>query len=436
MINTKALSDVIDNDYKEFAMYVLENRAIPTYTDGFKNVHRKLVYGMLNVHKGKRTKVSDLGGISNLGYHHAESSAMSAVITLTAEWNNNVPLFKQHGSFGTRLIPAAAAPRYIFAELNQDFYKYFMDFDVCEYDEDDDDKPEPKTYLPIIPWVLVNGVEGIAIGFACRYLPHSPSDIAKHCLLELNGELKKSDILVPTFPHFNGEVIPESDVKYTTTGIVERVKRNTWVISELPWGYTRDKYFSILLKMEQDGLILDFEDESSKGFKFIIKVNTKQDKSIAKDPISYFKLSKSYTENYTALDENGELKIFESKNDIIKSFVEFRIKKIREQLDFDIKKTKSKLNWLEVKLQFSQDVIDDKIDFKSVTKLQLIKQCETNYNCSNEVAKKLVSIAIIDITKDSVSDLKKKINELKKLLKQQSSLDETEVFKDRLTEII
>ena len=71
--HTVTVKEVIDTAYKSFGMYVLENRAIPCYIDGMKNVHRKLFYAMLNEHRGKKTKVSDLGGISKLNYHHGVS---------------------------------------------------------------------------------------------------------------------------------------------------------------------------------------------------------------------------------------------------------------------------------------------------------------------------------------------------------------------------
>lgn len=434
-LDSNTISDTIDKDYKLYANYTLSNRAIPSYIDGFKPVHRKLLWSMLNEHKGKKTKISDLGGISSIGYHHGETSAMGAAITLAASWNNNVPIFKQHGAFGSRLVPAAAAPRYIFASLDEEFTKYFTDFDVMEYDDKDEDSPEPINYLPNIPWVLVNGIEGIAVGFACKYLPHAPSTLAKACRMELDGKLKDTSIIKPTFPNFRGEVEINDHNKFTTYGIAERIKRNTWLIDELPFGITREKYFKVLNKMEQDGAIVDFEDECAKQFKFIIKLNSKQDSICEEDPIKYFKLSKSFTENYTALDENGELVIFDTKAQIIKRFVKYRLKKIGDQLEFDKGKINKELDWLHAKLKFVKDVLNDVINFKTITRKQLTDYCSEHYSNDEKIVSRLVNTSIVDITKDSVKDLEKKIKDKDAELKLISKRVPSDELYERLNEL-
>lgn len=435
IIATKSVTNAIDTDYKEYAKYVLENRAIPCYIDGQKPVTRKLLYAMLNQHKGKKTKISDLGGISSIGYNHGEASAMGAAINMAADWSNNVPVFQQHGSFGSRLIPEAAAPRYIYASLNETFYKYFTDFDVLDPRPDIED-PEPRTYLPNIPWVLVNGIKGIAVGFACEYLPHDPADIAKACKLALSNRLKDDTILTPSFPGFFGTVEAETHNKFITTGKVERVKRNTWEISELPWGVNREKYFNQLVKMELEGLIQDFDDNCSDTFNFTIKVNTKQDAEIQKDPIKYFKLQKSYTENYTALDENGSLVLFETKIEIIKKFVTFRLKKIQDQLDYEISKCEKELYWLNAKLSFVKDVLDEKISFKTTTRKQLTDHCIKAYNIDSGTATRLVNISIVDITKDMVSQLEDKIDTVTKTKTEFEQSDSKQILVKRLDDII
>ena len=434
MSDTKTITDAIDNDYKLYANYTLSNRAIPSFIDGFKPVHRKLLYAMIHEHKGKRTKISDLGGISKFNYNHGESSAMGAAITLAADWNNNIPIFQQHGSFGSRLVPAAAAPRYIYAGLSEEFKNYFTDFDVLDFA--DDDNPEPINYLPNIPWILVNGIEGIAVGHACKYLPHSPAALAKACKLAISGKLKDTTVIKPSFPGFYGEIEIESHNKYTTYGIVEKVRRNVWEITELPFGVTRDKYFEILNKLEDAGKIQDFEDNCSNRFKFTVKMNTKQDEVCSKDPIAYFKLSKAFTENYTALDEFGNLVLFDTKVQIVKRFVEYRIKKIQDQFDFDINKIDIELVWLNAKLSFVKDVLADKIDFKKTTRKDLTSYCVTEYKIDKDLATRLVNISIVDITVDEVKKLQDKIKEHLKNRKEISEKVPAEEMESRLNTII
>ena len=433
--SNKTVAQTIDSDYRHYAMYVLENRAIPCFIDGMKPVHRKLFYAMLNEHRGKKTKVSDLGGISKFNYHHGESSAMGAAVTLTAEWNNNVPLFQGHGNFGSRLIQEAAAPRYIFASVNPEINKYFSDFEVCDKNSDED-SPEPQTYLPNIPWVLVNGVEGIAVGFACRYLPHSPVDIAKACQLAIKGKLKDDYVIPVTFPGFRGEVIQETPTKVVTRGIVTRVKRNTWQITEAPWGYDRDQMFNQLDKMMTDGKIVDFDDDcDDTGFNFIVKLDTAGDAKCQKDPIAYFKLEKAFTENYTALDETGKLRLFESKVDIIRAFVEYRVKKISDKIRYDIESARAKLTWAMLKLNIIDDVIEDTIDMRKMNRAQLIAYAIDTYAASEDNAARVAQIPLVDMTTDKLAELRLLIAELSAKIDDLLATKATDVYAARLSAI-
>ena len=153
-----------------------------------------------------------------------------------------------------------------------------------------------------------------------------------------------------SFPRFKGEIIQDTHDKVTTRGVINKLeKKNRWIITEVPWGYDREKYFTLLDKMVEQNKIQDFEDLcNAEGFKFIIKLDNQQNDICEKDPIDYFKLEKSFTENYTALDENGKLIIFENKNQIIKKFVSYRINKVKQRIDQDILDITNNITFLEL----------------------------------------------------------------------------------------
>ncbi len=432
----RTVSDIIDTEYKEYAMYVLENRAIPSYIDGQKPSGRKILYSMINQFKGKKVKVAELGSsLPSYGYHHGEASAMGAAITLTADWNNNIPIFRGYGNFGSRLVQNSAAPRYIFCDLNPEFSKYFYDDSVCT-SRNDPEHPEPQQYLPIIPWVLVNGIEGIAVGFACRYLPHSPKDIAKACIKAVKGKLKEDHVLPVTFPYFKGTIIQEETNKIISRGVVERVKRNTWLITEVPWGYDREKFFINLDKMMEQNKIQDFEDQcDDSGFKFQVKMDGNQDAKCSSDPIAYFKLERSYSENYTALDENGKLILFNNKNEIIKKFVEFRIGKIQERIDFDIQKLNNDLYWYNKKSEFVSDVVSKKINLIGYTKKKLLEYCMETYSVEQDIASRMIGTPIYDMTSDVIEELNEKISRTKLQIDNLKVSDPKEVYLEMLQKI-
>lgn len=419
-MENRNLKEVVDNEYKEFALYTVENRAIPSCIDGLKPVQRKVLYAMINEHKGRKTKVAELGSIAKFGYHHGENSAMQAAIGMTASYNNNVPLFTADGNFGTRLIPEASAPRYIFALKSDAFDKFFTDFEVCD-SRDSVDDPEPQTYLPLIPWVLVNGIQGIAVGFATKIMPHSPKDLIKACLAVL--KVKKQPALIPSFPEFTGDVEVVAHDKYIIKGRVERIKRNTWEITEVPYGQDREAIYNTLTELEVDGKIQSFEDAcDKKGFRFIIKLDTASDTKCSEDPIVFFKLQQKVTENYTTLDEKGQLKIFNNKQQIVEYFVDYRLNKVMQKLNFDLAKLQEQLRWLTMKIHFIQHVCDRNINFRTQKK----EYWKTYFQKELLVHKpepfeidKLLAIQLIDMTEDSVEifeqicvDLRVKIDKL------------------------
>lgn len=420
-------------------MYVLENRAIPSAIDGFKMVHRKLVYAMLHEHSGKKTKVVDLGAISRYGYHHGETSAMGAVVTLSADWNNNCPIFTGHGNFGSRLVQEASAPRYIFVSLSPDFKKIFIDEEVTEKSPNEEN-PEPVHYLPIIPWVLVNGISGMAVGFATDILPRSVEslvDATRKCIKNCAKFLADSDPIPPVFPHFKGIVAAESDtgLQWSTTGIINYVGKYTYEISELPIGYDREKYVTLLNKLEAEDKIKDYEDScSDQGFGFSIKVTGAQKSIIDKDPIGYFKLKKMHSENLTTLGHDGKLKIFKSVPDLIYYFVTYRTTKFSDKIEYDKKKLIDEIEYLNDKSRFISDIVDDEIVLRISTKAEVLDFI-SKWITKKDHGKTFVNIPIYACTTDEVEKLRDIITSKEEELVKLNSVTPEKLFLDNLKKV-
>ena len=176
------ISELIDGKYKDYSKYVLYSRAIPHMIDGLKPSQRKILFTALKTAKNSRIKTASLSGntISSANYHHGDASLNEAITKMVQVHSNNIPLLVGEGSFGSRLVPDAAAPRYTFVKMSANYDKYFADTMVADKSADPED-PEPEFYLPIIPWVLVNGIKGIAVGFATEIQPRNPKQISKFC---------------------------------------------------------------------------------------------------------------------------------------------------------------------------------------------------------------------------------------------------------------
>jgi DNA gyrase/topoisomerase IV subunit A len=437
MIKEKTITQVIDGGYLDYAMYVLESRAIPSVIDGQKTVNRKLIHAMLTEHGGKRTKLVDLGSISKFNYHHGESSATEAASNMAASWNNNAPLFEQHGNFGSRLVQEPSSPRYIHASLSENFKKFFIDTEVAPSNFDTEN-PEPAYYLPIIPWVLVNGVSGIAVGFKCDIMPRAIKDVVaatKSYLKAPQKFLKENAPIVPTFPNFRGTIERRGENQWKTRGIIDYKGKNTYVISELPWGYDRASYVTLLNELCDKDLIKDYTDDCSKsGFGFTVKVSVSDKTKIDADPYKYFSLDKIHTEILTTMGVDGKLKIFYSVAELIAYFCDFRVTKFADKIEYDKVKITEELHVLMDKIIFVNEVVTDQIDFKSTSKADLLDHIFKHVT-EEEHGKRFVNIPLYECTVDGIAALREKEIELNKTLEILSGTIPEKVFLEKLNKV-
>lgn len=428
---------LIDTDYFDYAMYTIENRAIPSVIDGFKPVQRKLFYQMRTLFKNKKVKCAELGSsLPSIGYAHGETSAQEACVKMARTWFCNIPAFLPHGNFGSRMIQESASPRYIYVSGNPIVESIFTDNDVLPEGKDPLESPEPLHYLPLIPWVLVNGQDGMSVGFRVFMLPRDPKMIAIAVKEYLSsGKIKQK--LTPSMPKFKGSVEEIESGKYRSTGCIEKGPRNSYIISELPWCIDRSKYFDFLNSLVESKMIDSFEDHcGAHGFKFIIRMNPEQRSVAESDLVDYFRLSEIHTENYTTLDEHGKLKVFDSVNDIIAYFCDYRTKMVQKQIDFDISKMNENLSYLKEKLSFINLVrkLGTTAIFK-LTKSELSDMIVQKITSNMDSVNSLLRIPVYSFTADIVAELEKQIDGLQKEIDIARGTKPTDKFLTRLKEL-
>lgn len=431
-----SVADYTNNYYMDYSLYVIQSRAIPNYIDGLKVVQRKLIYAALQQASNKKTKVAELGSsLSSYEYLHGETSAQDALVGMAAGWKNNIPLFDGHGNFGSRLIQESAAPRYIYVSLSNKFKDTFTDSVVCDFRPDN---PEPITYLPLIPWSLINGISGVAVGFACNILPRDWKDVKQACLEYLTKGKIKTEIQVK-YPHFRGTIELLEDGRWTTSGIISKEKigrKEVYVISELPIGYDREKYFNYLLKLQNANKISSFDDECDKeGFKFLVYTEPDQRKAIDKDMMKFFGLIKTETENLSTVDEHGKLRIFANVQDLIKDFCNFRLQKTKESLQYSINLTETRIEELKVRKQFIANVVDNVINLKNYTKKELLSYVLTLGDINNDIADKIISIPSYSFTKDNIIELDKTIVKCNDELNKLKNSNEKDILIDKIKKL-
>lgn len=413
------ITDIANNEMYDYSMYTISSRAIPNMYDSLKPVQRLYLYSSIVNSNRDFKKVSAVAGVvSDYGYQHGETSAMSAGQLMAAEWNNNICLIEGRGSFGTRQVQKAGAPRYVYTRLHSNFNKYIKDIDLSPVHPDPEHSP-PKFYIPVIPLVLANGTKGIATGFATNILPRSERAIINACKEYLSsGKITKR--LPISFPHFKGTtVMDKATGKYMCRGTYKKLGQTKLVISEVPYGYDREGYVAILTALEDQDLIVGFSDDcDDSGFNFSVTLKRNSSAQWSDtEIIKFFKLEKSHVENLTVIDEHDTLREYSDERALIKDFCDFRLGVLQQRIDLKLVEVTELIRWLGVKMEFITAILDDKITFKNKKKDQVGAQVLSLTSAIPDDIDRLLRINIIGLTKEMVDDLKQQVKKTKDELK-------------------
>jgi DNA topoisomerase-2 len=438
----KTITEFLSNEYKEFAYYTIENRAIASYIDGFKPTQRKIINAASQVWKTgneKYLKIFQLSGIvaSTQFYHHGDASLSNSIINLAQKFKNNAPLLEEDGQFGSLRSPQAGAPRYIGTRLSDNFRLIYKDFDLLSYKTEEGEKIEPNYFLPIIPTILINGGSGIAVGFASNILNRNVIDIIDSCSKYLNG--KKINTLIPSLNNFKGTYEQDKDnhKKWYIRGKFERINSTTLNITELPPSMIYEKYEDILEKLVDSKEIVSYEDNCKDNINYKIKFTRNTLENLNDDSIfKLLKLEESETENFNTLDENGKLRIFETAEEILKSFVDFRLGYYQKRKDNKLKKYQNELKILGNKGKFIKYILEDKIVVNNKSKEDITKQIiNMKIEMIDDSYDYLLRMPIYSLTKEMFQKLKEDFTIKKSEIQDLSKIEPKEMYLNDLNEL-
>jgi len=442
MMTEKTISEFLSEEYKEFAMYVIEGRAIPSVIDGFKPTQRKIIHIANQIWKTgneKTLKVFQLSGkvASDCFYHHGDMSLSNAIITMAQKFKNNAPLLEEEGQFGSLRSPQAGAPRYIGTKLSENFRLIYKDFELLEYKEEEGEEIEPKYFLPIIPTILLNGSSGIAVGFASNVLNRDIKSIIDACLRILSG--KQPGELTPSLCGFIGDYIQDTENKkrWIIRGKFQRVNTSTVKISELPPSMTYEKYEDILDKLVDNKDIVSYDDNCKDNIDYTIKF-TRADLEKLDDEklIKLLKLEETSTEIFSTLDEFGKLKIFESTSEIVNYFVDFRLTYYHKRKEFILDKLNRELKILSNRGRFIKAIIDEKLKVNNVSKSVIIQGIEEmKLEKIDDSYDYLLRMPIYSLTKEMYDKLKEDFLSKKEEIKILEATEPKDMYLSDLTEL-
>lgn len=426
MDQVRKIEDFFDLEYRDYAKYTISNRAIPSVIDGFKPSQRKIAFVANRIFKSssdKGLKVFQLAGriAFEAYYHHGNGSLESAIITMAQDFKNSMPIFQREGQFGSLRCPVPGAARYIGVKFNENFRLLYKDFDLCTPCYEEGVEIEPEFFLPIIPTVLLNGGSGIAVGFATNIMNRHPLDLIDACMDVLDEKPIRE--LRPWINGFTGDFI-RSDENKKSWSIVGRcaIKNSTVIeVTEIPPSYTYEKYEKHLESLVEKGIISSYDNHSSGNIHYVLKfpratLAELQNKDPSGSKISQLlKLVESDTENITTLDENGNLLVFNSAEEVVSYFVNFRLGYYEKRKTHLLNSLEREQAQLSARARFIKAIIDFEIKVANVKKAEIVAGIEKldlqkqdgNYDY-------LLSMPIHTLTLEKYEELLKKLDEVKK----------------------
>ena len=421
------ITDFLNNEVVNFASYSTL-RALASYIDGLKNSHRKVVCYMLLNNVTKEKKVFNLSGeiMTSMEYLHGDISG--SVITLAQNYpgTNNIPLLSREGNFGTRFTNEASATRYIYTAKDKMFDYLFNKSDINVLPEQyfEGTKIEPRFFIPTLPLILINGSEGIATGFAQKILSRNIENIKKAIINILQSKKIDSKLLIPSFNGFNGTVEQgENSNQWLIKGTIKRLSGGKFEILEVPVGIDLQSYIKVLDDLEDDKFIKSYKDKSEDDkFHFEITMSPSDLSKFTDDELlQKFKLVKRISENYTCLDENNRVKVFENAEEILRSFVKIKLEYLQKRKDFELQKLEDDIKIDFSKYLFIKNIVENKLTINKRKKDDIVKDLEKIDNIvkrddSYDYLLRLPMYSVSSEQIDKISnDIKTKKSELDKL---------------------
>lgn len=370
--------------YIDYSMSVIVGRALPDVRDGFKPVHRRVLYAMneLGNNSGKPYKKSAriVGEVMGKYHPHGDSAIYDTLVRMAQEFTMRHTMVDGQGNFGTQDGDPPAAMRYTEVRLQKFAEAMLEDIekDTVDFQPNFDDSLQEPSVLPTrIPQLLVNGSSGIAVGMATNMMPHNLSEVIDGCVAYINNRnITAEEILqyvkAPDFPT-GGIIYGMEGVKQgMLTGrgrVVVRGKchietkpsgREQIIITEVPYQVSLDALTDKIGQLVNDKTIegiAHVNNESNKREGTRIVVDLKRDavaNIIINQLYKYTELQTSFGINNVAISK-GRPRIFNTR-DLIAEFIEFRMDVVIRRTKFELKKAEDRAHLLEGYLK----VINDK----------------------------------------------------------------------------
>ena len=461
------INETMKQSYIDYSMSVIVARALPDVRDGFKPVHRRILFSMdengITSDKPTRKCARIVGDVLGHLHPHGDSSVYGALVRLAQPWAMRYTLVEGQGNFGSVDGDGAAAMRYTEARLSKVGEAMLMDIEKETVDMEpnfDDSQMEPTVLPTRIPNFLVNGATGIAVGMATNVPTHNLGEVIDGCVAYIdNPELTSFELMryikAPDFPTGaiicgvdgvkdayetgRGRIVVRSKTEIETEGGHDKI-----VVTEIPYNVNKSeliKKIADLVNEKRITGISNVNDESDRmGMRIVIDVKRDENANVILNKLyKMTELQTSFSVNCIAIvDKRPKLLTLQ---DCIKHFVNHRHDVVIRRTKYDKRKAEERAHLLEA-LIIASDNIDEVVHIIRSSKepSEAVKRLMERFSFDEVQAKYVVEMRLRQLTGLQQEALHNEFNDLQALIKYlQQILDDPElckkVMKDELLEI-
>ena len=431
--------------YIDYSMSVIVSRALPDVRDGFKPVHRRVLFGMdgLGLRHTSQTKKSAriVGEVLGKYHPHGDSSVYDAMARMAQDWSLRYPLVFGQGNFGSMDGDPVAAMRYTEAKLSKLSDEVLADLDknTVDFQNNFDDSLQEPTVLPTkLPLLLLNGSSGIAVGMATNMAPHNLTE----CCDAICAYVDNPDITVEELMHYvKGPDFPTGGIIQGRQGIKDAFEtgrgrivirskteievsdsgRETIVVTEIPYMVNKremiEKIAELVETKKVEGIAYINDETTMKGVRIVIRLKKDANSNVVLNMLyKYSPLQSSFSVNNVAL-VNGRPRTLNLKQ-LIKYFVRHRHEVILRRTRFDLEKAQKRAHILEGLLR-ALDVIDQIINIIRASKSVDEAKAElmSTFDFSEAQATAIVEMRLRQLTGLEREKLQSEYDELMKFIR-------------------
>ena len=463
-----SIEDEMKTAYIDYSMSVIVSRALPDVRDGLKPVHRRVLFGMLELgvrsNSSFRKSARIVGDVLGKYHPHGDSSVYDTMVRMAQHWSLRYPLVDGQGNFGSVDGDSPAAMRYTEARLKKTAEELLSDLekDTVDFSPNFDDSLTEPTVLPTrIPNLLVNGSSGIAVGMATNMAPHNLTEVIDGTIAYINNKEIDIDglmeyIKAPDFPT-GGTIYGYEGVKNAfhegkgrivmrAKAAIEEIRENreAIIVTEIPYQVNKADMIQKTASLVNEGKLVgisEIRDESDRnGMRIVYEIKRDAIPNVVLNKLyKYTSLQTSFSVNNIALVKGRPVVL--NLKDLIVHFVDHRHEVVTRRSKFELKKAEDRAHILEG-LIIASDNIDEVIALIRGSKSpdEAREKLISKFKLSDLQSRAIVEMRLRQLTgleqdklRAEYNDLLKVIEDLKDILNREDR--RMDIIKDELEEV-